>query len=1143
LTDLKRKVLTVLLTALLLVSAVPDAVALAAWDGYKGEQNTKNPLEVVLFDTNDVDAIFDTAATPSQSYTKDSAYSARWTKHAAARDLVIPCVPMDWSNFESIEFDVYSAIATNAVISAYIKCIHHVDAPANESYYTALFTVDWTGWKHFKLDFKKNFRCNHEANLAEVLEFKFSSQDGGGTLHEDTDLYFGTVKANIIDENKVASTEELYKGVTKDAIGLFDNVRFLLKEGKQIPFDVNNLLARTLVDKGIAYVPPAFFKHIGVSYSEGAGNYIIQTGQNTLVFYDNSNTYTLNGEEKQISGQVFKKDNLTYFPVPEIASAIGKTMKRYGNFTVVAPQESIAVLDSNEEILEMCEERAADYFPKPEEITDEDIRILQDRWVKTLIGDENNDLSNPYISAWVKNIEDKGKSAWSQLNSNADVKKYFSLFGTTSIKSSDDFSSQAGKIANMAKAWGTHGSALYHNEELLKEIKRSLELFYDYFYGQDELDGCGWMKTTQSNWYSWYKSTARSISDTLMILGDNVSLEDKRRYLVVPIALRKTMRTTNTVSASLSRLVGFQVGLAAENRDILSEIPKDFHTYLGPQTDKNGYNEDFGYIFHTHFAYASGYGVNQLVNITEYLNCFKGTNLELMSRYKNRIPDFIYNTYIPSARNGRLMIMFGGRNVGYKDDADSGANLIESMLNAIGSYSDEDDYKLKAVVKSYINEDNISYVCSLLTVDNIQRLMDIMADDNVKPIDDYEDCRVYWSCDRVVQYRPGYSVGLALSSKRMANYESVNGDNLKGWFLSDGALYIYNDSENKQFDNIYFDGVAFEKYPGTTEDTNPREKVAITLGRSYHPDPTFVGGVQVYNKYAVVAMDFEAFNNTTIGQQGSGAHGGSQPYRESTLTAHKSWFMFDNEVVCLGADVSANDGYPVNTYVNNRLLYENGEAFGMEDIVVDGAKLEKVNSYTKDYDSVNWMYVESEGGYYFPAGQKLTVNKVYVDKPYKEGACGEIEASYLEMIVPHGTSPKQGSYAYVVLPNMSENQTKNYYLNPDIEVLANTPFVQAVREKKIGHTGYIFWKAGTFDNITTDRQLVINVEETDTEYILHIADPTQLLQNAKIRIDRNLQFVSADNHITVENAGNASEINIDFSEYKGHTLVVKFLKK
>ena len=1138
---LKVRLVSLVAIALLFVSVIPKSAVFAAWDGYKGETQTDN-TKVILFDTNDVDQIFETVAVPSQKHLQNTAYSARWTNHASTRDFTIPGVPMDWSNFESIEFDVYSAAPTNAVISAYIGCIHNVGAPAKESYYTALFTIDWTGWKHFKLDFKNDFRCNHEAKLTEVMTFKFSTQDGGGTLNEDTDLYFESVVANLYDKEKIAETEELYNKVTKGTVGLFDNVRFMLKDGVQIPFDKNDFLPRTLSNKDIPYVSPAFFKNIGASYAENGNSYTVKIGQNTLVFSDNSSTYIFNGEERQISGAIFKSDSFTYFPVPEIAAAMGLSVKRYGYFTFIAPQESIDVLDNNPEILEMCEERTASYFPEPDEITDEDIRILQRRWVKTLVGDKNNDLSNPYIAVWVKNIEEKGRTSWSQLNSNEDVEKYFSLFGTSRVTSSDNFSSQAGKIVNMAKAWGTYGSALYHNEELLKDIKRALELFYNYFYGQDELDGCGWMKTTQSNWYSWYKSTARSISDILMILGDNVSLEDKRRYLVIPVALRKTMRTTNTVSASLSRLVGFQVGLAAENRDILSEIPKDFDVYLGPQTDKNGYNEDFGYIFHTHFAYASGYGVNQLVNITEYLNCFKGTHLELMSRYKNRIPDFIYNTYVPSTRNGRLMIMFGGRNIGFKDDSDSGANLIESILNAIGSYSDEDDYKLKTIVKSYINEDNISYVCGLLTVDNIQRLMNIMNDDNIKPLDDYEDCRVYWSCDRVVQYRPGYSVGIALSSKRMANYESVNGDNLKGWFISDGALYIYNDSKNKQFDNIYYDGVAFEKYPGTTEDTNPREKVAITLGRSYHPDPTFVGGAQVYNKYAVVAMDFEAFNNTTIGQQASGAHGGGQPYRKSTLTAHKSWFLFDNEVVCLGADITANDGFPVNTYVDNRLLYKNGEVFGMEDIVVDGTKLEKVNAYTKDYNNVNWIFVETEGGYYFPGGQKLTVNKVYVDKPYKEGACGEIEASYLELIAPHGVSPKQEDYAYVVLPNMSAEQTENYYKNPDIEVLANTPFVQAVREKKIGHTGYIFWSAGTFDGITTDKQLVINAEETDTEYILHIADPTQLLQNAKIRIDRDLQFVSADDHITVEKIGNASEINIKFSEYKGHTLVVKFKK-
>ena len=52
---------------------------------------------------------------------------------------------------------------------------------------------------------------------------------------------------------------------------------------------------------------------------------------------------------------------------------------------------------------------------------------------------------------------------------------------------------------------------------------------------------------------------------------------------------------------------------------------------------------------------------------------------------------------------------------------------------------------------------------------------------------------------------------------------------------------------------------------------------------------------------------------------------------QSTLTAYKSWFMFDNEVVALGSGITSTDNRTIETIVENRRLKDPASA-----LVVNG---------------------------------------------------------------------------------------------------------------------------------------------------------------------------------------------------------------
>ena len=140
---------------------------------------------------------------------------------------------------------------------------------------------------------------------------------------------------------------------------------------------------------------------------------------------------------------------------------------------------------------------------------------------------------------------------------------------------------------------------------------------------------------------------------------------------------------------------------------------------------------------------------------------------------------------------------------------------------------------------------------------------------------------------------------------------------MDGWYLSDGRTeYYVNDRSTNA---SWGEWLSLDKYrlPGTTVDTQQRKAVSISQGNEYLSSKDFVGGVTL-GDYGVAAMDLESYHNAedfgwTLGD------GGPAPAHQNDLTAKKAYFMFDDEVVCLGTAVNAsnNNNAEVLTIVEN----------------------------------------------------------------------------------------------------------------------------------------------------------------------------------------------------------------------------------
>src|SRR5207302_3272610 len=77
--------------------------------------------------------------------------------------------------------------------------------------------------------------------------------------------------------------------------------------------------------------------------------------------------------------------------------------------------------------------------------------------------------------------------------------------------------------------------------------------------------------------------------------------------------------------------------------------------------------------------------------------------------------------------------------------------------------------------------------------------------------------RTFPQSDRMVHVTRDWSASLGLGSTRICRYESINGQNLHGWYVGDGALYTFLPGDQANYTDAYWPTIDATAIPGTTE--------------------------------------------------------------------------------------------------------------------------------------------------------------------------------------------------------------------------------------------------------------------------------------------------------------------------------------
>ena len=651
---------------------------------------------------------------------------------------------------------------------------------------------------------------------------------------------------------------------------------------------------------------------------------------------------------------------------------------------------------------------------------------------------------------------------------------------------SNAISSQYQQLSVMAQAWAMPGQGLYRNAGLLRDVKRGLEWL--------DANDFNAHVAEQGNWFDFEIGAPGCLADTLILLGDELTPNQKRRYLrpvhkfdananVIHVAPHHSEVSTGS-NRTDKAMVDLFTGILLEEEEVIWSAVAAIKSVVRTVKEGDGFYADGSFVFHGFFPYTGNYGLVLLSDVADACYLLKGTRWEIDARLRAMACKWAMESFSPLVYRGGMMDMVRGRLISFRSAPSHavGHRAIAAMLRLSQSASAKDAETLRARIKGWWAHGTARHYTDGLTVDLIGEARRLRHSRLPVPSVPRTVGKVFASMDRAVHLRSTFGVGISMHSTRIQNYESINGDDLEGWHTGDGMLYLY-DSDLLQFDGNFWPTINPERLPGTTAIAGSRPSEGQFGGSSA------VGGTSL-DCYSAVMMQLNVF--------------------QGRLQGKKSWFLFDDEVVALGADIHCTvPGKHVETIVENRKL-TSSRARPL--VRPSGARWANLPA-TPSAPAI---------GYVFIGRTKVKSRRARRTGSWRDIDTGyppaKLSATYQTMWIDHGAKPRGSSYGYVLLPGKDAAATAAYAANPVVRVVENSTKAQVVEHLTLGITAINFWKPGaSVAGVTADAICSVMVRRVRGRISIAVSDPTQLNTRA-IHVTFDLavgKTLSSDNRIKI----------------------------
>lgn len=727
------------------------------------------------------------------------------------------------------------------------------------------------------------------------------------------------------------------------------------------------------------------------------------------------------------------------------------------------------------------------------------------------------------------------------------------------------------KVLSMCKAYAAEGGALYQNQDMLKDITNIL----DFLCGS-----CYTAKSQTDNWWTWEIGIPKDLIPALILIYDGLTEEQVMAYTETLYFFQPDPFHEGVINTASTHGQGYReaqganiidcsttaVGLGAlreDNELVYLGMLASSQTFViqnvedSAQIAANGYNSGFypdgSYLDHIKVPYLGAYGIEFMKGGAKIPSLLAGTPWKYPEQVQDNLESYIVEGFGNGMYQGMMLDCLKGRSVSRPASSNqaAGREAMMIILQIVDSFSQEAKETTLSALKAWLEEDE-GFIDSLVGAENMaikkkakEILEDTSIQSNVAPIH-----KSYPLMDRAVHRTEDYLFALSMYSERIQNTEIMNDENRFGWHQNNGMTYIYD--EDKQYTENYWNTVNPLRLPGTTVvpvniGTGKPDGSGFAQGGDFCSKESWVGGTSIGN-YGVSGMSFSG--------ETQGIAGDAPVSYAPDLKGKKSWFMFDDEMVCLGAGITnKNMELPVETTIENKKLRKDGS----NQLLVNGEKTEipvkeanvkELVERTADvsgtsFEQVNWAHLEGNQsvgtGYYFPEeNTEIQVRRGQTTGSWKDVGTfeGESTENYLEMWVDHGQNPENASYSYVLLPETSAEETENYAQAPKVTILENSSEVQAVRHETLKITGINFWQeqGGSVDGITSDKAASVMLQETEQGTVkVSVSDPTMKNKgNIQLTFEEEIaDSIQLDENVTCEKTENGAVLTFAMAGTNG----------
>ncbi|HCV8179415.1 TPA: polysaccharide lyase 8 family protein [Staphylococcus aureus] len=655
-----------------------------------------------------------------------------------------------------------------------------------------------------------------------------------------------------------------------------------------------------------------------------------------------------------------------------------------------------------------------------------DYEKLRNTWLDVNYGYDKYDEKNDAMKKKFEATENEAKKLLSEMKTESGRTYLWDSAKDLDNKSAD-MTRTYRNIEKIAEAM-KHPKTTLNTDQNKNKVKDALEWLHKNAYGKEPTDKVKELtenfKITDSskkkalNWWDYEIGTPKSLTNTLILLNGDISSDEKKKYtapiktfapdsdkILSSVGQPEQAKGGNLVDITKVKLLE---SIIEEDKDMMKKSIDSFNkvfTYVqdsATDKDRNGFYKDGSYIDHKDVPYTGAYGVVLLDGISQMMPMIKETPFNDKTQNNTTLKSWIDDGFLPLIYKGEMMDLSRGRAISRENETShsASATVMKSLLRLSDAMDDSTKAKYKKIVKTSVKSDS-SYGQNdtLSSYSDISKMKSLMEDSTISTNGLTQQLKIYNDMDRVTYHNKDldFAFGLSMTSKNVARYESINGENLKGWHTGAGMSYLYN-SDVKHYRDNFWATADMKRLAGTTTLENEEPKGTDVKKSS----KTFVGGTKFDDQHASIGMDFEN--------------------QDKTLTAKKSYFILNDKIVFLGTGIKSTDSSknPVTTIENRKA---NGYTLYTDD----------KQTTASDNQGTNSVFLESTNkpknniGYHF-----LNKSKISIKKETHTGNWKEINKSqkdtqktdeYYEVTQKHSNSDNK--YGYVLYPGLSKDVFKS----------------------------------------------------------------------------------------------------------------------